>query len=71
MPIDDERLGQKSILLAKVREGHELTLAEVTAHLQSRGLAKYKWPERLVVVDGLPTTPTGKIARARLSIPGD
>lgn len=67
MPIDDERLGQRSVLLAKVRAGHDVTLEQVTAHLESHGLAKYKWPEQLIFVDELPTTPTGKIARARLS----
>jgi acyl-CoA synthetase (AMP-forming)/AMP-acid ligase II len=62
----DERLGQRAVLVAAVRPGHELTLDRVTDHLRERGLAKYKWPEQLLVVDSLPTTPTGKIARIRL-----
>jgi acyl-CoA synthetase (AMP-forming)/AMP-acid ligase II len=62
----DERLGQRAVLVAAVRPGHELTLDRVTDHLRERGLAKYKWPEQLIVVDELPTTPTGKIARVRL-----
>ncbi|MEV4636517.1 AMP-binding protein [Actinoplanes sp. NPDC049548] len=62
----DERLGQRSCLVAALREGAELTLDEVTAHLSGKGLATFKLPERLVVLDRLPTTVTGKIARARL-----
>ncbi|USA00781.1 hypothetical protein NCG97_08855 [Streptomyces lydicamycinicus] len=38
----------------------------MTGHLSGKGLATYKLPEQLVIVDRLPTTVTGKIARARL-----
>lgn len=62
----DPRLGQRGCLLAALREGAHLTLDEVTAHLSRKGLATYKLPEQLVLVDRLPTTVTGKIARARL-----
>lgn len=63
----DPRLGQRSCLVAALREGAgELTLGEVTAHLSAKGLATYKLPEQLVIVDVLPTTVTGKIARSRL-----
>ncbi|MGA5560764.1 class I adenylate-forming enzyme family protein [Streptomyces platensis] len=62
----DPRLGQRACLLAALREGAALTLDEVTAHLTGKGLATYKLPEQLVLVDRLPTTVTGKIARARL-----
>ena len=63
----DERLGQRSLLVASTRPGYSLTLEEVTAHLAAKGLAKFKWPEELVLVDELPATPTGKIARVRLA----
>jgi non-ribosomal peptide synthetase component E (peptide arylation enzyme) len=36
----------------------------VLAHLDGADVAKYKWPERLVVLDGLPTTPSGKVHKA-------
>lgn len=62
----DPRLGQRSCLLVALRDGAGLTLEEVTGHLSRKGLATYKLPEQLVVVDRLPTTVTGKIARARL-----
>jgi cyclohexanecarboxylate-CoA ligase len=63
----DSRLGQRSCLIVALREGATMSLEEVTAHLSGKGLATYKLPERLVVVDRLPTTVTGKIARARLA----
>ncbi|GHG21801.1 class I adenylate-forming enzyme family protein [Streptomyces filamentosus] len=62
----DPRLGQRSCLVAALREGARLTLEEVTGHLTAKGLATYKLPEQLVLVDRLPTTVTGKTARARL-----
>jgi acyl-CoA synthetase (AMP-forming)/AMP-acid ligase II len=62
----DARLGERSALVAAVRVGQTITLAEVTAHLAARGLARYKWPEDLILIETLPTTPTGKIARVRL-----
>ncbi|MFJ4691240.1 class I adenylate-forming enzyme family protein [Streptomyces sp. NPDC088766] len=62
----DPRLGQRSCLLGALREGARLTLEDVTEHLSRKGLATYKLPEQLVLVDRLPTTVTGKIARARL-----
>ncbi|QTZ92470.1 acyl--CoA ligase [Streptomyces auratus AGR0001] len=63
----DPRLGQRSCLLAALRDGAGLTLDEVTGHLARKGLATYKLPEELVIVDRLPTTVTGKIARNRLT----
>ncbi|WP_261568429.1 class I adenylate-forming enzyme family protein [Frankia gtarii] len=66
----DLRLGQRSCLLAVLHDGARLTLDEVNGHLARKGLATYKLPEELIVVDRLPTTVTGKIARARLmSVP--
>ncbi len=62
----DSRLGERSILVAAARSDCTITLADIVAHLESKGLARYKWPEELILVDALPTTPTGKISRARL-----
>jgi acyl-CoA synthetase (AMP-forming)/AMP-acid ligase II len=62
----DPRLGERAYLVAALRPGSTITLADVVAHLEAKGLAKYKWPEDLIVVEELPSTATGKIARARL-----
>jgi 2,3-dihydroxybenzoate-AMP ligase len=42
------------------------TLADICAYLEAEGLAKYKWPERLELIDALPRTQVGKIAKAIL-----
>jgi acyl-coenzyme A synthetase/AMP-(fatty) acid ligase len=61
--VPDERLGEKGCLCVALHPGASLALAEVGTHLEARGLAKYKWPEHLLVLDELPVTPTGKIAK--------
>jgi cyclohexanecarboxylate-CoA ligase len=64
--VPDERLGEKGCLCVSLQAGTTLDLADVTAHLDARGLAKYKWPEHLLVLDELPATPTGKIWKKAL-----
>ncbi|MGA5823768.1 beta-ketoacyl synthase N-terminal-like domain-containing protein [Kitasatospora sp. NPDC094028] len=63
----DDRLGEYPVLLAALREGHTLELAQVHARLAETGVAPYKWPLELLIVDRIPVTPTGKVARARLA----
>ncbi|MFK0255095.1 beta-ketoacyl synthase N-terminal-like domain-containing protein [Streptomyces sp. NPDC090445] len=63
----DDRLGEYPVLLAELRPGARLTLEDVRAHLAARGVAAYKWPLELVVVDAVPVTPTRKVARGRLA----
>jgi 2,3-dihydroxybenzoate-AMP ligase len=62
-PVFDERLC--AVLL--LREGRaEPTLAELGAYLKDYGLAKFKWPERIEVVDTFPLTASGKLSRQSL-----
>ncbi len=62
----DARLGQRGCVFVVPSPGANVTLELLNSHLEKRGLAKYKWPERLEVVDSLPMTPTGKIMRYAL-----
>ena len=66
VPYPDAILGEKACLFVQVREGTSLSLDDVTALLLERGIAKYKWPERLELVDAMPLTPTRKIMRGKL-----
>lgn len=51
----------------RLREGASMpTIEEVRAHLSAAGLAKQKWPERLVEVEEFPRTPSGKVQKFRL-----
>lgn len=62
----DPRLGERACLVAAIRPGSTITLDDIVAHLSAKGLARYKWPEDLILIEELPSTATGKIARARL-----
>lgn len=60
-PIFDERLCAVLIL----REGHSApTVAEIGVYLQTYGLAKFKWPERIEIVPSFPLTASGKLSKA-------
>jgi cyclohexanecarboxylate-CoA ligase len=60
----DDVLGER--ICAFVVSEVELTLEQVVAFLGERQIANQKLPERLVVVDELPKTASGKIQKARL-----
>jgi non-ribosomal peptide synthetase component E (peptide arylation enzyme) len=62
--VADERLGERVCCVASLREGATLALADITAYLDAAEIAKYKWPERLHVLEALPTTPSGKVHKA-------
>jgi 2,3-dihydroxybenzoate-AMP ligase len=62
----DRVLGERTCVYIVLREGQKLSLADLAAYLEGRGVAKYKWPERLELVTDLPTTNVGKIDKRAL-----
>jgi len=65
--LPDARLGERACLCLVPRAGHPVPdLAAIIAFMGD-GWATYKLPERLVVMDELPFTPTGKIQRHKLA----
>jgi acyl-CoA synthetase (AMP-forming)/AMP-acid ligase II len=62
----DDVMGQKVGVAAVVRDGVMLTLESVRDHVAAAGLAEFKAPERLVLVESLPRNPVGKVLRSRL-----
>jgi 2,3-dihydroxybenzoate-AMP ligase len=62
----DPSSGEAVCLYAVARGTAVPTLEEIRAHLDARGLARYKLPDRLEVVDELPLTAVGKVDKARL-----
>jgi len=62
--IPDERLGERlCIVVEKKPDVEELTLEEIISFMETRRVAKYKWPERLINVPQLPRTATGKVLK--------
>lgn len=62
----DPRLQERACAFVILRPGESLTLAEVVRYLESREIARQKFPERLEIVDEFPMTPSGKIQKFRL-----
>jgi acyl-CoA synthetase len=63
----DERLGERTRAWITLRPGADApTLDELRTFLDRQGLAKYKWPDELRIVDALPTNPAGKALRREL-----
>ena len=59
----DEDLGERLALFVVPKEGQEISLEEVIAHLRGKKIASYKLPEKLHTIDALPRNPVGKILR--------
>jgi 2,3-dihydroxybenzoate-AMP ligase len=60
-------LGEQACAYVVLRPGAQpLTLEGLRGYLAGRGIARYKWPERLEVVDGLPLTKVGKVDKKTL-----
>lgn len=58
----DERLGERSCACVSMRPGAPaMHLTDLVAFFDGRRVAKYKFPEYLVVLDALPRTSSGKL----------
>ena len=62
----DERLGERACAVVVTKPGQALDLAGMVEFLKSQKIALQYIPERLVVRDAMPTTPTGKIQKFKL-----
>jgi cyclohexanecarboxylate-CoA ligase len=64
--IPDERLGERMCAVVVPAEGTVIELAELTEWLKQQGLAIFKIPERLEVIDALPRNAMNKVSRREL-----
>jgi cyclohexanecarboxylate-CoA ligase len=64
--IPDARLGERPCAYVVAKPGATLDLQGLTAFLAKEGMAKTYWPERLVLVEEMPRTPSGKIQKFKL-----
>ncbi|MET7328889.1 class I adenylate-forming enzyme family protein [Nonomuraea sp. NPDC005650] len=62
----DDVLGER--VCAVVVPKGEIDLESVVAFLRGRGIASYKLPERLEIVDALPRNPLGKVLKRELKL---
>ena len=62
--MSDERLGERSCAYVVLKAPHHsLSLEEVVAFFSRKRVAKYKYPEHIVVIEKLPRTTSGKIQK--------
>ena len=67
VPVPDAVLGERMCACVLLRPGLRLTLPELTEFLLAEEMAKHKLPEQLAVLDALPLSPVGKVAKKRLA----
>ena len=62
----DPRLGERACAFVIVREGRKFDLAEMRRFLGEQNMMRNYWPERVEVVESMPTTESGKIQKIKL-----
>ncbi len=63
VPMPDPVLGERTCAFVILQPGAALTLKELTDFLLDKGIAKFKLPERLEVVDDFPLSKFGKVSK--------
>jgi acyl-CoA synthetase (AMP-forming)/AMP-acid ligase II len=61
--LPDPRLGERSCACVVLRTGQVLTFELMVERLREAGLATFKLPEQLEILDALPTTASGKVQK--------
>jgi cyclohexanecarboxylate-CoA ligase len=64
--VRDKDRGEMVVAVGVTAPGANFTMIDMKRHLDSCGLAKQKYPERLEIVDHLPMTAAGKIRKVEL-----
>jgi cyclohexanecarboxylate-CoA ligase len=62
----DDRLGERACAIVIPRPGQSVDLPSIVDFLKSQKVAMQYIPERLIVRETIPTTPTGKIQKFKL-----
>jgi len=62
----DPVFGEKVCVYAEVRPGTDLTLDSLIDHLRAQDVSTESLPERLIVIDEIPRSSGGKVAKATL-----
>ena len=67
--VPHDKWGEAVAAFVSLQPGKELSLADLTKHCRDEGLASYKKPLTLEIVDELPKTAAGKLSRRVLRDP--
>ncbi|MDQ5895103.1 MAG: long-chain acyl-CoA synthetase [Actinomycetota bacterium] len=67
MGIPHDDLGEEIVAIISFKEGESATVEEITAHAKE-GVAAYKYPRHILIVDALPKGPTGKILKREIDL---
>lgn len=62
----DERLGERACAMLTLKPGHSLDLTGVAEFLKEQKIAIPFIPERVIVLDAMPTTASGKVQKFKL-----
>ena len=62
----DERLGERACAVVVPKAGQSIDLASIVAFMKAQKVAVQYIPERLIVRDTMPSTPSGKIQKFKL-----
>ena len=62
--IFDAHFGERLCIYVVLRENTTTSLSWVCSFPEARGLAKTKWPEKIVVIETLPRNALNKVVRA-------
>ena len=62
----DERLGERACAVVVPKPGQSIDLPSIVEFLKSQKVAMQYMPERLIVREAMPSTPTGKIQKFKL-----
>ena len=68
VPDPDPVLGERVGLYVTLKPGSLLTLDELVSYLRERGMSKDSLPERLTILDELPMSSGGKVAKGALRL---
>ncbi|MGC2192525.1 MAG: AMP-binding protein [Candidatus Dormiibacterota bacterium] len=67
VPLPDPVLGERMCACVITQDGYQLTLEEITKQLLGMGVAKYKLPERLELMESFPLSAFGKVSKKALT----
>jgi 2,3-dihydroxybenzoate-AMP ligase len=67
VPVPDANLGEKMCACLILKPGRKVELPELVDFLKGKEIAKFKLPERLLVVDDFPVSTFGKVSKKTLS----